>query len=283
MTWGPRREYLLTLALGAVGAAGVLLCVRQRWAQVVTPAPRPLPTSTVAVSGQGIMPLAGALAVASLAGLVAVIATRGRPRRLIGVLLAVFGAVIAWSVTRHLATADVLAAAHTAGVPHAGSATAGGAGLAPGGADEGALPGVSTTGHAVLTGGAWRPLAAAAALAVTAAGVLTAWRAGRWPAMSGRYERGAAPRGAGAAAPPPAGGAAGMWESLSRGVDPTSESGQDGREPGRGSAEPGHHGGEPDRENAGTAGDGAEAAGDGAQPGHGGTAQAGRTSRPSRR
>jgi Tryptophan-associated transmembrane protein (Trp_oprn_chp) len=100
--------------------------------------------------------------------------------------------------------------------------------------------------HAVLTAGGWQALAIIGTLAIMAAGVLIAWRATRLPVMSSRYE---AP-GAGRAAPAPAGqrppaspaaqprrpggaGAAGqgspadsasIWESLSRGEDPTGAS-----------------------------------------------------------
>ena len=122
-----RREYLLGLALGAAGAGAVLLSVRQGWARVATPAPAPLPASVVSVSGQDLVPLAGALALAALASLAAVIATRRLARRLAGVLMAAFGVLIAVTVSLPLAAADVLAAARVTAVSQAGSATAGGA------------------------------------------------------------------------------------------------------------------------------------------------------------
>ena len=62
-----RREYALGLALGAAGAGLVLLSARQGWARVAMPAPAPLPASVVSVSGQDLVPLAGALALAALA------------------------------------------------------------------------------------------------------------------------------------------------------------------------------------------------------------------------
>ena len=58
------REYALVLGAAAAGAGLVLLSVRQGWAHVVTAPPAPLPGSTVAVSGQDLVPVAGALAVA---------------------------------------------------------------------------------------------------------------------------------------------------------------------------------------------------------------------------
>ena len=53
---GARREYLLTLLAGAVGAAVVLLAARQGWARVVTVEPHPLPV----VPGRGERPGPGA-------------------------------------------------------------------------------------------------------------------------------------------------------------------------------------------------------------------------------
>src|SRR5207248_10268963 len=85
------REYALVLGVVAAGALLVLLSAHQGWARVVTAAPAPIPGSTVTVSGQAIVPLAGALAVASLASLAAVLATRGLPRRLVGVFLGASG------------------------------------------------------------------------------------------------------------------------------------------------------------------------------------------------
>src|SRR5262252_2319353 len=107
----PRRELLLLLLLGAAGAGLVLLVMRQGWARVETAAPRPLPASVVTVSGQALVPAASALALAALAGLAAVLATRRMLRRIAGVLLAGFGAGIAAAVLAGISAADVLAAA----------------------------------------------------------------------------------------------------------------------------------------------------------------------------
>jgi Tryptophan-associated transmembrane protein (Trp_oprn_chp) len=46
-----------------------------------------------------------------------------------------------------------------------------------------------------------------------------AWRGPRWPAMSARYERG------GGGQAQPVADTATLWESLSRGVDPTEQHG----------------------------------------------------------
>lgn len=211
-----RREYLLALLLGAAGAGLVLLSARQAWAHVLTTAPAPLPAQQVAVSGQALVPLAGALGIAALTGLAAVIATRGAARRVVGGLLAVFGLAIVVAVSVRLGTADVLAAAHSAGASSAGSVTAGeGAGSAPG-VFPGGAPSVSSGARIVPVSVPWRGVAVAGAVAMMAAGGLAAWRGPRWPGLSSRHEQ---PGGQGSGRP--GDDAAGMWESLTRGVDPT--------------------------------------------------------------
>ena len=88
-----RREFVLVLLAGAVGAGLVVLAVRQAWAQAIFTPPRPLPAQDISVSGQQLVPLASALALAALACLAAVIATRSVTRRAAGALLAALGAV----------------------------------------------------------------------------------------------------------------------------------------------------------------------------------------------
>ncbi len=214
-----RREYLVGLAIGAVGAGTVLLSARQGWARVATPAPAPLPASVVSVTGQDLVPLAGALALAALASLAAVIATRRLARRLAGLLMAVFGVVIAVAVSLPLAASDVLAAARVTAVSQAGSATAGGAaGVSPGAAPGGgAAPGITAAGRVTMTAALWRPAAVAGALVIVAAGLLVAWRGSRWPVMSSRYEPPEQP-----GRQQPADSAA-LWDALSRRTGPGEE------------------------------------------------------------
>jgi len=173
------------------------------------------------------VPLAGALAVASLAGLAAVIATRGLARRLVGVFLAASGALTVLLVSARVSGAAVLAAAHGVTVSQAGSATAGGgpAGPAaqPGAFPGGSSPGVSAAAHVAMVSFPWRPLAAVGGLAVLVAGIVVAWRGPRWPAMSSRYGN------TGGAERQPVADSASLWESLSRGVDPTEQPGPTGR------------------------------------------------------
>jgi uncharacterized membrane protein (TIGR02234 family) len=216
----PRQELILVLLLGAAGAGLVLLVMRQGWAHVETSAPRPLPASVTSVSGQALVPGASALAVAALAGLAAVLATRGTLRRIAGVLLAGFGAGIAATVSAGISAAGVLAAASASAGPGsaAGSTTAGAAGAA-------GTPLAGVPGHVTFAGFPWRGTALVGALAVIAAGALVTWRARRLPVMSGRFDRPARSAGQPALAAGSRGDrgrdSASIWESLSRGEDPT--------------------------------------------------------------
>lgn len=229
-----KREYGLVLLAGAVGGGLILVSVHQRWAQAVFTPPKPLSAQTISVTGADLVPLAGALGIAALAGLAAVIATRGMVRRASGVLLAAFGigAGVAAGVAVSAASVLSVAASH-AGAPGA-AAVSGAAGSTTGGTVPGS-PGVSligATGHAVMSGTPWRAAVLAGALLVVAAGVATAGRGPRWPVMSARYDaperhRGGGARSARGAPAGAAGDSASMWESLSAGADPTEYSSTD--------------------------------------------------------
>jgi uncharacterized membrane protein (TIGR02234 family) len=223
----PRRELALLLLLGAAGAGLALLATRQGWARVETAAPRPLPASVTTVTGQALVPAAGALALAALAGLAAVLATRRTLRRAAAVLVAGLGAGLALAVSAGISATDVLAAA-SAGAGAAagsgvGSTTAGNTG--PAAAGSGGSPLSGFPGHVVFVSFPWRGVAVAGALAVVAAGALAAWRAERLPVMSSRFDPPVRPAGPEPAVPAAGrsrqGDSAAMWESLSRGEDPT--------------------------------------------------------------
>jgi len=252
----PRAELTVVLLLGAAGSGLVFLAMRQGWAQVRTAVPAPLPASVVTDSGQSLLPYADALVIAALASLAAVLATRGAARRVTGVLLAGLGVAIAAAATAGVSTEAALAAA----AQSVGPATGAGAGIAPGSATDGSSAGGSVPNvagfhsHAVLTAAGWQALTVAGAVAIIAAGLLVTWRAARLPVMSSRYDSPAAARSAAARPPGPSAAAAGpataaglagqaahsgdgggpdaddgegpdsasMWESLSRGEDPTS-------------------------------------------------------------
>src|SRR6478752_2044934 len=188
-----RREFVLVLLAGAVGAGLVVLAARQAWAHAIFTPPKPLPAQDIAVTGQQLVPLASALALAALACLAAVIATRSVLRRAVGVLLAVLGAA------RASALSGPLGGSTTSGSPS-------------GGAVHEIV--VAGPGRAIMAGAPWRAAAIAGAVAIVLAGAATAWRGPRWPVMSARFERSSPARSRGT-------DSASMWESLSRDVDPT--------------------------------------------------------------
>jgi uncharacterized membrane protein (TIGR02234 family) len=193
------RRYALfaaALLLDLVGAAGALLVATRHWQTITTPRPAPLHDDVLELSGRNVDAAPTALALVALAGVVAVLATRGVVRRVVGGVLTLAGLALIWRavssagavstrrarslVSDHHPTVDVSAA-----VPH------------------------------VATHGAWPALTAAAGIFVAVSGALVAWRGHRWQVMSARYE----------AQPTeevdPAKTAATLWTKLDRGEDPT--------------------------------------------------------------
>jgi Tryptophan-associated transmembrane protein (Trp_oprn_chp) len=252
-----RREFGGAIAACVVGAGLVLLALRQHWARVDFHAPPPLPSGSVPVTGQGLMPAAAALALAALACLAAIIATRGVLRRAAGVLLAGLGVWIAVMVSEPVRAASVIAAAAGAGSPggYAGSVAGGNSAIAGNATTGNGLPVLGTATKVALDSAPWRAAAVAGAVLLIAAGLFAAWRGPRWPVMSARFDRpgqpATRPAGPPAAAPSataeqaltstpgstepgstepgsteteqlhPDGDTAALWEALDRGVDLT--------------------------------------------------------------
>jgi Tryptophan-associated transmembrane protein (Trp_oprn_chp) len=79
----------------AVASAVVLLGASRTWSQVVTPRPAPFPPLVTKRTGASLEPWLPALAIVGLAGAGALVATRGRVRALLGVLLVVIGVATA--------------------------------------------------------------------------------------------------------------------------------------------------------------------------------------------
>jgi uncharacterized membrane protein (TIGR02234 family) len=220
-----RREFALVLLLGAVGAGLVVLAVRQAWAQAIFVSPHPLPAQDFSVTGTDLVPLASALALAALACLAAVIATRGVIRRVTGALLALLGAGPVAAAATGVRASTVLAAARASASSGAlgGSTTSG---TSPGNASH-AIVIAGTSGHAVMTGTPWRAVAVIGAVAIIGAGLATVARGPRWPVMSARFERdGQQPSRASVRTD-----SATMWESLSQDIDPTLDPTLDGGNP----------------------------------------------------
>jgi uncharacterized membrane protein (TIGR02234 family) len=224
----PKREYGYALLVGAVGAGLVLLAMRAQWAQAVFTPQKPLTSQVVGVSGTDLVPVAGALGLAALAGLVAVIATRGVVRRAVGVLLALFGAGAGAAVLTTVSAKTVLSVAAGKVASPESAALSGAAGSTTSGSSgSGALVVTGSAGHAIMTGAPWHVAVVVGALLVFAAGLATALRGQAWPVMSARYDapgtRAPGSGSPGSGRPARAADAASMWESLNGGEDPTED------------------------------------------------------------
>ncbi|HEY3087795.1 MAG TPA: Trp biosynthesis-associated membrane protein [Jatrophihabitantaceae bacterium] len=184
------------LGLVLLGGAGALLVSGRAWQTVTVSRARPFTDEVVDVSGRTLEPAVAALGVVALAGVVAVLATRGVARRLVGVALAGAGLAMAWPAVAGLRTVSAQRARSL--VSDARTA----AGLDP------AYP-PQVAAHLV-----WPVLTLLCALAVLAGGIAVALWGDRWLVMSARYE-----------APAPQRTHATLWSDLDRGHDPTSESG----------------------------------------------------------
>ncbi|WP_396447854.1 Trp biosynthesis-associated membrane protein [Actinomadura sp.] len=190
----PGRERGLAALLCAAGAGLALLAAGRPWATVearhaITPFTRTL-------TGGDLGGAAGALGWAGLAGLAALFAARGRVRAAVGVLIALFGAGIAYASAAAVRRSNVLSAA----------------------GDKSTL--LRLGADPALHVNPWWTVSVAGGVLLVAAGLVTAVRGARWPGMSSRYER--------AGARPPAaeaesGDPSAMWRSLDRGEDPTAQ------------------------------------------------------------
>lgn len=218
-----RTPLALALVAQVAGAGAVLLLATRTWQTVVTPRPLPFSADTLRVAGRTLDPAPTAFALVALAGAVAVLATKGLWRRLVGVLVALSGAGVIW---RSAAAVPAVRTARARALvmtehPHVERSLA-------------QVPHVTT--HP-----GWGIASILAGVLVLLAGALIAVRGGRWAAMSARYESpvAGAPDG-----PPAAGDDAGdddddrararadaaLWSALERGEDPTA---RDPHDPGR--------------------------------------------------
>ncbi|MGJ6966446.1 TIGR02234 family membrane protein [Streptosporangium sp. G11] len=190
-----RRELWIWLVTCVAGAALVLLAAGRDWFTVT------YDTREVAISAAELVPALGPAAWAALAAVVAVLATGGVWRGLVGAVMALGGAgMIAGSWWGSGASAALRISAEQA-------------------------PMSAATAPQVASAVAWPLLASAGGLLLLAGGVAVILRGGRWPGMSGRYDRqGAGP--AGESRPAPAESAPSeraLWDALDEGTDPTAD------------------------------------------------------------
>lgn len=186
-----RRELAAATLLGVVGAGLVAGFAGRTWATLVARAAGLEPMSQH-VTGRSLSGVIAALGWAGLAGIAALLATRGWARVAVGVLLTAFGVIIA------IVSPTTVRRAHVISV--AGEKT----NLA------------RLAGDVTVHTNIWWVVSLAGGMLLAAAGLLTVVRGRRWPGMSSRYDR------PGAAPAPRADDPASLWKALDRGDDPTS-------------------------------------------------------------
>lgn len=168
------------------GAVGCLVLARVTWATVQQRGT--LDTTDVQVFGSELVPVAAAAGWLGLAAVVAIHATRGVGRAVVGTLLAVAGLAVAGWAGERAVNLDSAAEAAVAGD---------------------AVPELISTTPAAAIG------TAVAGGVIAAAGVLTVVRGSRWPSMGRRYERSDQVGSRGTTT------AHDAWDALDRGDDPT--------------------------------------------------------------
>ena len=191
-----RRTLAVMLAATVLGATLLLVAAGQTWQSGDVTAQGA--TRTISVTGHDVSGVPSALALVGLAAAVGVFAVRGRARTVMGLLVALAGAV-------------------SAGVGI--SVLAGGFG---GALDEKAARTIglaeAAAGH--VDGTAWPLVTLLGGLLLLAAGFLTVRQGARWPGMSARYDAPVRAAAQGAKAQP-ADTPADLWKALDRGEDPT--------------------------------------------------------------
>lgn len=186
----------LALLLDVLGAGGALLLSLRDWQTVTTPRTG-RPADVLDLSGRTVDAASTAFALVAAAGVVAVLATRGVVRRVVGGLIVLAGAGLVWRAIAALSAVSTSRARSLVSSRHQTVSTGG------------VVPHVAV--QAV-----WPVLSLVCGVVVIGAGALVAWRGHRWQQLSSKYEN---------AAPPqhddPARTAATMWNALDKGEDPT--------------------------------------------------------------
>jgi uncharacterized membrane protein (TIGR02234 family) len=182
-----RRSPLPAVAGCAAGGLLVLLTSGRQWAHTTVHAVTGSGATSLSVSGHDVEPSLSALGIALLALAVAILASNGLMRRVVGAVVA-------------------LVAASAVGVGVAGRAHVSSA------LENGEVGAKGIAVHAAANG--WWVVAVLGGLMALAAGLLTVVRSGSWGGMGSKYDAPAAPK-------PARDPAAVAWDALDRGEDPT--------------------------------------------------------------
>jgi uncharacterized membrane protein (TIGR02234 family) len=206
---GKRTEFAVAILLDLLGGAGALLIAGRAWQTARTPRPRPLADDVLNLTGHTVDSAGTALGLVALAGVVAVLATRGAARRIVGGVLALAGALLVWRSIAGLAAISAGRARTLVRERHSGV-------------------GVDPTVVAHLTVHVqWPVLSLVCGVLILAGGLLVSVRGPGWGSMSARYEvpSGESPSAEDVAADRARANAS-MWTALDRGDDPTSRGGR---------------------------------------------------------
>jgi uncharacterized membrane protein (TIGR02234 family) len=187
--------FALVLLVDVLAAGATLLLATRHWQTITTPRPAPLHDDVLQVSGRTVDAAPTALALVALAGVVAVLATRGVVRRGVGAVLVLAGLGLVWRAAAAGAVSTARARALVA--------------------DRHPTVDVSRATPHVGTHLLWPGLTIGCGVLVALAGGALALWGHRWVVMSARYE--AAPN----RQADPAKAAASLWSALDRGEDPT--------------------------------------------------------------
>jgi uncharacterized membrane protein (TIGR02234 family) len=202
-----RVEFIAALVLLVVGAGLALIFSTRTWQTFTTVRSRPLADDVLHVTGRTIDAAPTALALIALAGVAAVIATRGWLRRIVGWVLALDGIAMIVRSVAALKPVDAEQARQIVMEKHP-SVTF----------DLAAAPTVQV--HPV-----WGIATCVCGGLIVVAGILIEWRGGTWGGMSSRYSRPdthpASPADPEQAKAAEAKANLSMWNALERGDDPT--------------------------------------------------------------
>ena len=90
----PRRELTLAVLFAVLGSALALFAASRNWVVIETSRPDPLPPVRETISGREEVPWAAAMAFVGLAGGIALLATKRFGRLIVGVIVALSGAIM---------------------------------------------------------------------------------------------------------------------------------------------------------------------------------------------
>lgn len=198
----PRRELQVAVGLCLLGSLLVLWASSRTWVSLPTPDRLTQAEVRTGLSGRRVSGLPSALGLVSLAGVLALAATRGWGRAVVGAVVAACGALVVVDAARTLRSGVFARAAEARAGDVCGTGSTRDC--------IGAV--VELVGVQQRPGWAWLTVVGGVVLVV--AGTLVAVRGRRWAGLGSSYE-------VPAARPARPAGDKDVWDALDRGDDPT--------------------------------------------------------------